>query len=251
MRHFFTFYQNIDRVASPFTVFGLGHFAYISATLLAVFLLFRAYKRQDAAGRIRWQRGFAWYLFIQEMFFYLWTFVQCRENTLFEVLQLELCTACLFVDFSTLFHQNRQARFFGALIGLIGGPIAMIYPATVAQIYPAFSYRLINFFMTHGTYILFSLMLLADGELLTRRRFRRHIVIAACMLTAVFLFDKRFGTQYMFVGTPPEIGVIRMVYDAVGPLAFLPTAIVIFSAYQGLMYIVLRRVQRAVYPKRV
>lgn len=249
MRDFWAFYQNIEELPHPFRMLSFGHGIYVAVILLLIVLCFRKYRQCSSEGKRKWQRGLAYYLFIQEMFFYAWTYFLCKENVVFEVLQLELCTVCLFVDFSTLFHNNKQVRFFGALIGMIGGPIAMLCPATVADVYPVFSYRMFNFFMTHGAYILFSLMLLEDMELLNRERLLRHLGIMAGLLTFVYLFDRRFGTQYMFVGTPPKIGIIRMVYDAVGDAAFLPTAIVIFSAVQILMYFVVKKVRVVCYPE--
>lgn len=250
MKDFWGFYQNLEHIENPFRVFGLGHFLYIAAVFVVIYLCIRRYKRCDESGKIKWQRGFAYYFFIQEMFFYAWTYFSCKEDPLFEVLQLELCTACLFMNFSTLFHKSKQVRFFGALMGVIGGPIAMLYPATIAEIYPVFGYRLLNFFMTHGAYILFSLMLLYDGELLNKKRLFKNMGIVACMFTFVYFFDRRFGTQYMFVGTPPEIGIIRMVYDFVGDLAFLPTVIVIFSGVQVLVYFGVKKLQRLVYRQK-
>lgn len=249
MKNFWTFYQNIETVEHPFRVFGVSHLIYILLTAASVVLLFRTYKKREETGRIRMQRVIAIYLFVQEMFFYAWTYAGCQTDPLFEVLQLELCTVCLFMDFSTLFHKNKQVRFFGTVIGFIGGPIALLYPATVADIYPAFSYRLINFVMTHGAYILFALMLMSDRELLTGKRLVKNLGITACMLTAVYFFDLRFGTQYMFVGTPPEIGIIRLVYDLTGPYGFLPAAIAIFSGCQCLVYAVVKKLQRRIYPE--
>lgn len=250
MKTFWSFYQNLETVPHPFRVFGLSHAIYIALTILTVLLLFRIYRKADPAGKRRWQRGIAVYLFVQEMFFYAWTFFSCRENAVFETLQLELCTFCLFANFSTLFHENKQVRFFGAVIGMIGGPIAAIYPATVADIYPAFSYRLINFFMTHGAYILFSLMLLSDEELLTEKRLAVNTGILTLLLTCVYFFDRHFGTQYMFVGTPPQIGFIRRVYDLAGPVLFLPIAILALDLLQGLVYGLVKKLQKIAYPAR-
>lgn len=247
MKNFWSFYQNMEYVQNPFHIFGIGHFVYIAVVLGVIYLCFQKYKSCDRTGKIKWQRGMAYYFFIQEMFFYAWTFFSCKENPLFEVLQLELCTVCLFLDVSTLFHENKQVRFFGAVIGLIGGPVAMIYPATVAEVYPVFCYRLINFFMTHGAYILFSLMLLEDMELLKRRRLVKNWGIFAALLTFVYFFDMKFGTQYMFVGTPPNIAMIRMVYDVVGKIIFLPTAILIFNMVQVLVYVGVKKLQKALY----
>lgn len=250
MRTFWGFYADFKRLEHPFRVFGIAHFLYITAFLLIIIMCFRKYKTCGAEGKRKWQRSFALYFFIQEMFFYLWTYVSCKVNgipPLFEVLQLELCTACLFMNFSTLFHDNKQVRFFGAVMGLIGGPIAILYPATVAEIYPIFCYRMLNFFMTHASYIFFSLMLLHDEELLNKNRLIRNLGIVACMFTAVYFFDLKFGTQYMFVGTPPSIGIVRMIYDIVGNFAFLPTVLVIFSTVEVIVYFGVKKLQNLAY----
>lgn len=246
MKNFWTFYQNMDYIEHPFKAFGTAHFLYILATATVVFLIFRNYKKCDEAGRRTWQRGFAWYFLIQELFFYGWTYFNCQTDPLFEVLQLELCTFCVFLNFSTLFHQNKQVRFFSALIGFIGGPIAICYPVTVNAIYPFFCYRVIGFYMTHGSYILFALMLLSDSELMTKERLRKHLGIIAVLLTCIYFFNIRFGTQYMFVGTPPEVPFIRIVYDVVGRTVFLPLAIVAFSLAQALMYFVVKNTESGV-----
>lgn len=247
MRDFWGFYQNFKHIETPFRLFGFAYYTYLAVIVAVVCLCFKRYKKTDAGGKNKWQRGCAWYLFIQEMFFYVWTYCSCKTAPLFEVLQLELCTFCLFANVSTLFHKNRQVRFFGAVIGLIGGPIALLYPATVADIYPAFCYRVLNCYMTHGAYVLFALMLLEDQELLNRECLVKNMEIFTCMLTFVYFFDMKFGTQYMFVGTPPNIGIIRMVYEFVGPVLFLPTAIVIFNAVQTLVYLGVKKLQKAVY----
>lgn len=247
MKNFWGFYQNLGPIEHPFGLFDLGHLAYLAVTVLVICLCFRQYKKCGAAGKRKWQRVFAVYFVVQELFFYTWTGLSCRENAFFEVLQLEMCTFCLFFNFSTLFHDNKQVRFFGALIGLIGGPIAMIYPATMVGVYPVFCYRLINFYMTHGSYVFFSLMLLHDRELMDRKRLPRQLAIAGGLLAAVYCFNLKFHTQYMFVGTPPEIGFIRAIYDVVGDLLFLPTAIVIFSLAQVLMYFVVLKLQKFAY----
>lgn len=249
MKDFWSFYQNMDTMKHPFRVFHFSHLVYVALTVAAIVLLLRAYKNQDEPGRRKWEKVLAAFIFFQEIFYYAWIYVGCQTNVLFEVLHLELCTFCVFLDASILLTRNKQVRFFGAVMGIFGAPIAIAYPVTVADIYPAFSYRIIGFYLAHGALVLFSLMMLCDRELLTKRRLMKNIGITGAMLAAVYCFNLKFGTQYMFVGTPPEIGIIRMVYDLVGSTAFLPTAIVIFSGYEGLIYLLSKKLQRRIYPK--
>lgn len=248
MKYFWTFYQGIDELAHPFGTFKIEHLIYLSITILLIFFIMKYYKRCNVKNKISWQRGIATFFIIEETFYYSWVFFQCQENVLFEVLSLELCSICSIVNISTLFHQNKQVRFFSACMGIIGGPIAMIYPATIAGIYPILSYRTINFFLAHGAYIIFSFMLLDDQDLLKIKRLFKNMMICAGILIFVYFFDLKFNTQYMFVGTPPQIPMIRFVYEVVGQFVFLPVAILAFSALQAIAYFVIKFIQRKIYP---
>lgn len=245
MNNFFTFYKNLETIPNPFQIFSLFHFGCLLLTAGTILFLFSKYKECDEQTRMKWQHRTGWFLFSLEMLLYMWIWFNCGE--FLEVLHLELCTVCLFLDFSTNFHKSKQVRFFGAVIGFLGAPIALIYPATIADIYPQAAYIVLTFFLTHGTYILFALMFLDDPELLTQKRLINNLIIVACLLTAVYFFDKRFGTQYMFVGTPPQIPIIRMVYDFVGPVLFLPIAIIILDTYQCLIYCAVKKIQKITY----
>lgn len=249
MKMFWSFYQNLSDIAHPFRSFSLAHLGYVAATCALVFWILKAYKKQDRAGKRRLENVVAVFLFVQEIFYYSWIAVNCQRNLFFEVLHLELCTFCVFAGASTVFHENQQVRFFAALVGLLGAPIAIVYPATVTEIYPAFCYRIIGFYLSHGALVLFALMMLSDEGLLTKKRLWNNMAILACMLTLVYFFNLRFDTQYMFVGNPPEIGIIRLVYDLTGPF-FLPAAVVILSLYQWGLFLIVQKIQRGIYQKQ-
>lgn len=250
MGDFFGFYQNFGELARPFRLFGTMHLVYLSLTAAAIVLLFCIYKRRDAAAKRRWQRGFAWYMLFEELFYYGWVYVSCKQNVVFELLSLELCTVCLAVNISTLILKNKQVRFFSALLGLLGAPIALVYPVNVAQIYPSVCYRLINFYMTHGSIVFFSLMLLEDAELFCPARLKKHLLYSSGMLASVYLFNQLFDTSYMFIGTPPQIGIIRILYDITGKALFLPAVLVLFCGLQLLWYVGVGRLQKAIYRKK-
>lgn len=41
------------------------------------------------------------------------------------------------------------------------------------------------------------------------------------MFTLAYFVNKACGTQYMFVGSPPSIGIIRSIYEISGPFFLL------------------------------
>lgn len=130
---------------------------------------------------------------------------------------------------------------------MIGGVIAIAYPANVIDIYPIISYRLVNFYMLHGAFILFALMILYEKDLMSIPRLKKNILIVTCMFVSVFFFNLIFHTQYMFVGTPPTIPIIHMVYEICGKLMFLPVVIILVSLIQSLVYFMIRKIQIFVY----
>lgn len=247
MQNFWTFYQNLENITNPFRLFSVSHLFYVVLTFSLIVLFFKLYKKSDAEGKLKWQRNIALYFFIEELLYYIWVYISCTENAFFEILSLELCTICAFVNFSTRFHQNRQARFFSIIIGFFGGLIAIIYPANVIDVYPAVSYRLINFFMLHGMFILFAFMLLEDNSLMDQMKLKRNIVIGAVMFTLVFIFNVIFHTHYMFVGIPPKVSIIATVYELMGKILFLPVIIFFFSIIQILVYLIVKKIRIRLY----
>lgn len=247
MNDFWTFYQNLKDIRNPFQLFSVSHLLYMLITFTIIAVLFNKYKRSNVESKLHWQKNLAVYFLLEELIYYIWVFISCRENVFFEILSLELCTICAFVNFSTRFHYNKQVRFFSIIIGFFGGMIAVIYPANVIDIYPALSYRLINFYMLHGMFILFAFMFLEDASIMCSLNLKRNIVIGAIMFTLVFIFNIIFNTHYMFVGIPPKIAIIHMVYELFGVICFLPVAIFCFSLIQIIIYFIIKQFRFVLY----
>lgn len=248
MENFWTFHQDLGNINNAFKVLSISHFLYLFLAMISIYFIIRKYSKCTYANKIRWQRGMGYFFVVEEMMYYSWILIHCQENLIFEFISLELCSICSLVNISTLFHQNKQVRFFSACMGLLGGTLAMLYPINVANVYPFFSYRILSFFITHSAYIILALMFIQDYELIRVKRLLINMGICAGMIVTIYFINLAFDTHYMFVGTPPEIGIIRIVYDIVGNLAFLPVVLLVFSAIQALVYSILKWFQQYIYP---
>lgn len=244
MKDFFTFYQNIKGMEHPFMAFSIGHMVFVCVIAFVIFMLNRKYQMWSSWQQERFQKKMAIYFLLEEAIYTTWLFLNCHENVWSQVLPLELCSLCVYINVAAVFTRKEYLRFFSAVVGLVAGGVAMLYPANIAGLYPVFSYRVINFYILHGSFILFSIIQLQDRTLLAYHHLRKNTVIICCMFTIAFFVNQQLKTQYMFVGTPPKIGFIALWYEFTGSLFFLPSILLILSILQFLVLYILRKIYR-------
>lgn len=103
MKDFWGFYQNLNNIQNPFQLFSLAHIFYLLMTFLMIYVVIKKYKKIELEKKLKWQKMMACYFFIEEIFYYSWILVSCKENLLFELISLELCTFCAWMNVSTFF----------------------------------------------------------------------------------------------------------------------------------------------------
>lgn len=238
---FFTFYTEIKELKDPFVAFHLHHLITLALLFMMIFLLLRHYRRLDVMHQERFQKGMAIYFLVEEFIYSLWLILNCHEHLWQELLPLQLCSLCVYVAVASVYFKRTELRFFSGVVGTLAGLTAIIYPANISQLYPAFSYRTINFFMLHGAFILFGLIQLQDESLLRYGNIKRCNLLLSIMVFTAFFVNLQFHTNYMFLGVPSSIGFIRMVYRFTGMVLFLPVVMIILTGIQALALFVFRR----------
>lgn len=226
----------------PFQAFSLFHILFV---LLAFLVIYRMYAYYDSLNEQK-QRSFqvkmAIYFLVEEAIYTTWLLLFCHDRVWLQVLPLELCSLCVYMNALSVYTQKTTLRFFSGVVGIVAGGVAMLYPANISGLYPVFSYRTINFYILHGAFILFSLIQLKDKSLLNYRYMKMNFVILACMFTIAFTVNVMFHTQYMFVGVPPQISFIASLYSITGIVFFLPVVLIVLSILQVLVVYLLRKV---------
>lgn len=221
--------------------FSILHLLYVALAGVLIFILFRLYKRMEVRKQIRFQRGMAYYFLLEEAIYTIWLLCNCHEQVWIQILPLELCSLCVYINASSVFLQKDWLRFFSGVVGMVAGAVAMIYPANIAGLYPVISYRVINFYMLHGAFILFSLLQLSDRKLLAYHHLKKNTLLLCGMFTFAFFVNLKLKTQYMFVGVPPKIGFIAALYKLTGLIFFLPSVLLILCLLQVAVLYVLRK----------
>lgn len=243
MENFFTFYTEIDHINMPFIAFHFVHFIFMLIIFIVILLLYRWYNKQEKQLQRRFQIGMGIYFMVEELIYTIWLILTCRHSVIMQIIPLELCSLCAYINVGSVFTNNHQLRFFSVVTGMFAGMIALVYPANISGLYPMLSYRVINFYMLHGSFILFSIIMLQDTRLLQRHYLKRHLAFVGILFSFAFIVNTIYHTQYMFVGTPPTISIVHRIYQFTNIL-FLPTVIVIICLIQCFVYALLCRVYR-------
>lgn len=244
MRDFFTYFKNIDSTSIMFRSFSLVHLLFVITAIVYITLLFRKYNTLNVEGQRKFQVRMAIYFLVEEAIYTIWVCLVCSDTVWKSILPLELCSLCVYMNAATVFLKKDYLRFFSGVVGLLAGMIAMLYPANISGIYPAFTYRTINFYFLHASFILFSLLQLKDTSLLQYRFLKKNYFIICGMFTTAFMVNISIHTQYMFVGVPPKIGFIAKLYNITGIFLFLPVILCILFLIHVAVIWLLRMIYR-------
>lgn len=238
---FFMFYKEIHSMELPFQTFGWMHVLALCIVFGLVAFLLRRYQSLEESNKRRFQVHMAIYFFVEELLYTLWLLWRCKEHVWLEIMPLQLCSLCVYVAIAAVYFDRRELRFFSGVVGTLAGLVAILYPANIDLLYPAYSYRTINFFILHGAFVLFGMIQLQDHSLLRYGNIKRCTYLLSAMVLTAFLANVLWHTDYMFIGTPPTIGFLHQIYDRTGILFFLPVVILALILIQYLAVFLFRR----------
>lgn len=236
MKDFFTYFTDIKYMEYPFETFSISHISILLFTFFIIYMIYRYYIQLSQKRQLKFQKQMAIYFLIEEIIYSSWLLWKCHDQVIIQLLPLELCSICVYMNVVSALTQKKTFCFFSAVIGMIAGSVAMIYPANISGLYPIISYRTINFYMLHGSFILFSLVQLKDERLLQGCYMKRNYIILCSLFTVAFVVNLMLDTQYMFIGIPSKIGIIASVYQVTGVVFFLPVIYIVLFVIQYLMY---------------
>lgn len=239
---FFMYYKEMQSMWLPFQTFHWIHVIMLVLIFVSIRFLLNKYRRLDEMGQRKFQIGMAIYFFLEEVLYSLWLLWRCHEDVWLEIMPLQLCSLCVYVAIAAVYFERRELRFFSAIVGTLAGFVAIVYPANISQLYPVFSYRTINFFILHGAFILFGWIQLEDTSLLRYENIKRCTCLLSIMFATAFLANLAWHTDYMFIGAPPTIGFIHMLYMATGKLFFLPMVIILLILIQYMTVFLFRKI---------
>ncbi|MEF9962505.1 MAG: YwaF family protein [Erysipelotrichaceae bacterium] len=244
MRDFFTYYLDLNNIQHPINIFSNYHLMILAFGFLCVFLLYSRYHKLS----IKTQRIFlvviGFYFIIDEFIYNIWVLSVCKVDPILQILPLHLCTICAYIGALCVYYKKEWLQFFCAIMCSIAGLIAVIYPANIANIYPIFHYRTINFFLLHFSFILFGLIQIRNTAIIKYKHIKPSMALLVVITTLAFIANLNFGTDYMFVQTNSKIAIIKAIHNVVGDYLLLPTAFLIFALILFLSVFMIHQVEK-------
>lgn len=232
MSDFFKYFSDINQVRFPLVSFHITHIMMLVLSILYIIFMLRYYDKKTKQGKKDFQKKLGIYFFVEEMIYMSWVLINCKQNAIMEIVPLQLCTICVYMNILSLYLKKDTLRFFSGVVGTLAGLTAIVYPANISGLYSFLSYRSINFFILHATFIIFGILQLRDTNLLHYRYLKGNMLILTVLVFCAFTFNSIFHTDYMFLGSPPQIGFIKELYNIVGVVLFLPVVLLILYSIQ-------------------
>ncbi len=247
---FFGYYTMESPAQKPFIMFSITHLLFLILILCCIFLGLKISKDYDEEKIKKFEKIVSLFLICCEFIYYIWNIFKCPYPIFTEILPLHLCSICIWTSFLAFWLDNEKLRHFIAVNNMLGALIALCYPATIASINQAFSYRVIYFFISHGTITFMGVMQLRQLKSLSFQDLKFNIPMLAFLTMIAMGVNYLLHSNYLFVGFPSSIPIIQIIYDFVGILFYLPVAILIFSILEILMLFILKNILQFIYNRQ-
>lgn len=196
-----------------FPLFGTGHVTWLLAIAAVCILVCRAYRRRDEKGRLRIRRVLSTLLIADELLkIGVLSATGCYTA---EYLPLHVCSINIFICLWYTLKPNRIAPEILYALSLPGAIVALCVPTWVRL--PFLNLMSFHSFSVHGMLLLYPLLLLAGGEYRpSLGRLWIPGLFVAVLSPALYLFNCRFSTNFMFLNGTEENIVLETVQGVAG-----------------------------------
>jgi hypothetical integral membrane protein (TIGR02206 family) len=221
-----------------FKLYGAGHILALLCCLVLGGALCLAYRRADAKGRRRVQRAVGFAVLACEVLKDANLAVQGQFSIYY--LPLHLCGLAVFL---TLWHSLRPGETLGNLLYstcMPGAAFALLFPDWNAC--PVFSYTSIVAFAVHTLLVSYPLMQVLAGDLRPRSRYLpRCLLILLGLAAPVYVFDRIFSANYMFLIQPSPGSPLEWFAHLLGVPGYLLGYIPMLALVWCLLYLPFRK----------
>ena len=228
--YFFT-YQDALPENCGFPILGKIHFIWLICIAIGIFLLCKVYLRLTKTRQLQ-------ILNTTVLLALCCTFMQDAILTVTEhmnarMLPFHLCDLAgffyLFLQMQAL-RTGRWTSFSEIALCLFmpGAVLGILFP--VWSVYPTFHYMTIHGFVYHALIILYPWLLFVSGNIRPKtRHIWQPVLLLCCIVPPVYLFNKKFDSNYMFINEAPTNTPLEFLANQMGnPGYLLGYAIFIF-----------------------
>ena len=194
--------------------------AVCAALIVLLVLLFKALPE---GGRHRVLKAVPWIMIGLECFKDL--FLIRAGHFSVGYLPLHLCSLGVFVFLlSSLSKTARWKGIFGeiAVTLILPGSIAALLFPDWAHLYPVFNFMNLYGYLWHSLLVLYPLLCIAQKHVdLSIRHIHYDLIFLICVAPPVYVFDRIFNCNYMFVNWPPSGTPLEIIASITGNQLYL------------------------------
>ena len=151
-------------------------------------------------------------------------------------LPLHLCSLALFISFFHAISGSPVLGNFLYAIALPGAACALLFPDWTS--YPAMNLLSINSFLNHILLVSYPIMLVFGKELMPDfRRLPSCMLILIVIAIPIFLFDKAFDANYLFLNWPSPGSPLELFAELLGQPGYLLGYIPMLLAVCSCLYL--------------
>lgn len=214
-----------------FQLYGREHICALASCLAAGAALCLVYRRLAGRGRVRMRRGVGLAVLLCEIAKDANLIVQGVFGVYY--LPLHLCGLAVFFTLGHSIRPNVTLGDFLYSTCMPGALFAILFPDWTAC--APFSFHSILGFTVHLLIVVYPLMQALGGDICPSvRRLPRCLLILLCLAGPVYLFDRRFSANYMFLLAPAAGSPLEWFAALLGNpgylLGYLPMLTLVWSA---------------------
>lgn len=155
-------------------------------------------------------------------------------------LPLHLCGIAVFITFFHCLHPDETAGNLLYSTCMPGALFAIVFPDWT--MFPAFCYHSIVGFTVHTLIVAYPLMLVLGGDLRPSvRKLPRCLLILVCIAIPVYIFDRLFSANYMFLLEPAAGSPLEWFASLLGVPGYLLGYIPMLAIVWSLLYLPFRK----------
>lgn len=233
MEYFFTLEQDLPAGAG-FALWGREHLCWLAIGAALGVILCLLYRRVGGRGRMALRIAVGCAVLLCELLKDGNLIVQGAFGVYY--LPLHLCGLAVFF---TVCHCLRPGETVGNFLYstcVPGAAFALLFPDWT--VYPAFSYHSLVAFVVHSLLVIYPLMLVCGGDLRPDARLLpRCLGILAVLAAAVYVFDRAFQANYMFLLLPAPGSPLEWFASFLGNPGYLLGYLPMLAAVWALLYL--------------
>lgn len=215
--YFFTYWDDLPN-GIGFDLFGDAHLFWLIGIVVTIICLTILYQHLHTSGHRRMDRITGWILVTLILVRTCYLLILSKQ-TVFD-LPLHLCSLA---GFLSLLHAYRKWEWLDQTIYSIclpGTVFALVFPDWTR--YPAIHFISIEGFLFHAGIVLYAVCQITSRSIIpSLRKIWKAFLFLAIAAFGVWLFDKKIGTNYMFLNWPPAGSPLEWMAARIGNPGYL------------------------------